>query len=173
MNLIVCEKPSVAKEFVKVFEKYTSSEFKTEQGYFHNPKGFTITYAVGHLIELAEPEQYDSSYKNWNVEVLPIIPSNFKLNVIKDKSKQYKIVETLISQAKTIYNATDAGREGELIFRYLLEKAQDNKVPFKDKLIKRIWINDYKHETIVNSFVHSKESTPQECLPLAQNLIFL
>jgi len=160
MNLIVCEKPNVAIEFVKVFEKYTSSEFEKEQGYFHNPKGFVITYAVGHLIELAEPEDYDSSYKSWNAQVLPIIPNNFKINVIKEKSKQYKVVEDLIRRAKTIYNAADAGREGELIFRYILEKAQENKISFRDKLIKRIWINDYEYETIVNSFVNSKE---QDC----------
>jgi len=160
MNLIVCEKPNVAIEFVKVFEKYTSSKFQKEQGYFHNPKGFVITYAVGHLIELAEPEDYDTSYKIWNAQVLPIIPNDFKIKVIKEKSKQYKVVEDLIRQAKTIYNATDAGREGELIFRYILEKAQENKISFMDKLIKRIWINDYEYETIVNSFVNSKE---QDC----------
>lgn len=153
MKLIICEKPAQAREYSNVLSKYTNSEFKKEDGYFINSKDIIISYAIGHLIELANPELYDQKYKAWKIEDLPIIPEPFKLSISEGKAKQFKILEGLIKKAEVIYNATDAEREGELIFRYILDKTGINQ---KTKTIKRIWVTDYQYETIVKAYENAK-----------------
>ena len=103
MKLIICEKPAQAREYSNVLSKYTNSEFKKEDGYFINSKDIIISYAIGHLIELANPELYDQKYKAWKIEDLPIIPEPFKLSISEGKAKQFKILEGLIKKAEVIY----------------------------------------------------------------------
>lgn len=100
--------------------------------------GFRVTWALGHLVELCEPDEYDAALKRWTLETLPIVPEEFRLRVINNAAarKQFGIVKRLLREADEIIAATDAGREGELIFRYILEKAGVSKRPFR-----RLWLN--------------------------------
>lgn len=118
MNLYICEKPSQAKDLAKVIGITPRGN-----GYFHN--GDTqITWAVGHLLELYMPDQYDDKYKSWNIDLLPILPEKWKSNVKKKMSGQYKIIKSLLDKANHVYIATDFDREGEAIARSLLERCR-------------------------------------------------
>lgn len=155
MKLIICEKPLQAQEYVKVLTKYTNSQFKREEGFFSSSdKTLIVSYAIGHLFELSNPEIYNEKYKSWNVEDLPIIPDNFKLSLSDGKAKQFKILQKLIKESSIIYNATDGAREGELIFRYILQGSGVNQ---DSKIIKRIWVTDYKYETIKKAYENAKD----------------
>jgi DNA topoisomerase III len=160
MKLIICEKPAQAREYVSVFEKFTNSKFTKETGYYTNGE-YYISNAIGHLVQLAPAEMYNPDYKSWKVEHLPIIPNPFQLVVAEETKFQFAILKKLISQAKTIYNATDAEREGELIFRYILEMANLNLI---DKTIKRLWVTDYQYQTIVNAFEKAKDQFEYDTL---------
>jgi DNA topoisomerase III len=132
-TLVVAEKPSVGQDLARVLP----GPFKKQEGYLEGPE-HVVTWAVGHLVQLAEPEAYDAKYKSWRMGDLPIVPERFKLVVRDERSrKQMSVVTRQLGREDIdeVVNACDAGREGELIFAYLYEKAKGKKP------IKRLWLN--------------------------------
>ncbi len=145
--LVIAEKPSVARDIAKVLNCTKKGE-----GYLYNDK-YIISWAIGHLVTLYEPEEYDESLKKWNMNSLPIIPNELKLKAIKNTKQQFKILNTLINtdSVKELICATDSGREGELIFRYIYELTKCKK-PFK-----RLWISSMTNEAIKEGFENLKD----------------
>ncbi|HEX3519862.1 MAG TPA: DNA topoisomerase 3 [Solirubrobacteraceae bacterium] len=132
-TLLVAEKPSVGQDLARVLP----GPFAKHEGFLEGPD-HVVTWAVGHLVQLAEPEAYDAKYKSWRMADLPIVPSRFKLEVRDERSrKQMSVVTKQLGRedVEEVVNACDAGREGELIFAYLFEKAK-GKQP-----VKRLWLN--------------------------------
>jgi DNA topoisomerase-3 len=126
--------------------------------------GYYITWAFGHLIELEDPEFYDSALKRWSLNTLPFLPNPFKLRIAKRKgvSAQFKIIKSLFKKSSSIICATDAGREGELIFRYIQEKARVTKMPSQ-----RLWINSLTREAIREGFNNLKPLSDYDALAAA------
>lgn len=141
-SLVLAEKPSVARELARVLGCKQSNKSYIEGDQY------IVTWALGHLIELKMPEHYDNKYKTWNLEDLPIIPPKMGLNVIKQTSHQYRAIENLAKRkdVKECIIATDAGREGELVARWILEKVRWNKP------IKRLWISSQTDRAIKDGF---------------------
>jgi DNA topoisomerase III len=132
-TLLVAEKPSVGQDLARVLP----GPFKKSEGLLEGPE-HVITWAVGHLVQLAEPEAYDPKYKSWRMADLPIVPGQFKLVVRDERSrKQMSVVTKQLGREDVgeVVNACDAGREGELIFAYLYEKAKGKKP------VRRLWLN--------------------------------
>jgi DNA topoisomerase-3 len=132
-TLLVAEKPSVGQDLARVLP----GTFKKQEGFLEGPD-HVVTWAVGHLVQLAEPEAYDPKYKSWRMGDLPIVPERFKLVVRDERSrKQMSVVTKQLGREdiEAVVNACDAGREGELIFAYLFEKAKGKKP------VKRLWLN--------------------------------
>lgn len=148
MKLIVTEKPSVAKDIAKVLKIN-----KTRDGYMENNE-YIITWCVGHLIQLAYPEEYDPKYKSWNINDLPIFPRQFKYMINPSTAKQYETVKSLMLNDKVdeVICATDAGREGQLIFGYVYVNAGCNKP------VKRLWISSMTDEAIEEGFNNLKDN---------------
>jgi len=142
--LVIAEKPSVAQELAKVLP----GPFAKHEGYLEGPEHL-ITYAVGHLVQLADPEEYDQRFKKWRMADLPIVPERFKLVTRDERSrKQMSVVKRLLNRpdVEEVINACDAGREGELIFAYLYEKAGAKKP------VKRLWLNSMTRSAIREAF---------------------
>ena len=161
MKVIIAEKPSVAREIAKVFGATTKRD-----GYMEG-KGFTFTWAFGHLLQLAPPQEY--GFYGWNVHNLPMLPAKFKLSIRKVKTKdglvedpgvrkQLNIIQALFDEATDIIVATDAGREGELIFRYIYYYLKCKK-PFK-----RLWISSQTDEAIKEGFRNLKPGSDYDTL---------
>ncbi|HYB24916.1 MAG TPA: DNA topoisomerase, partial [Solirubrobacteraceae bacterium] len=132
-TLLVAEKPSVGQDLARVLP----GPFKKQEGFLEGPE-HVITWAVGHLVQLAEPEAYDAKYKSWRMNDLPIVPDRFKLEVRDERSrKQMSVISKQLAREdiEEVVNACDAGREGELIFAYLYEQAKGKKP------VKRLWLN--------------------------------
>jgi DNA topoisomerase-3 len=132
-TLVIAEKPSVGADLARVLP----GPFQKKEGWLEGPD-HVITWAVGHLVQLAEPEAYDAKYKSWRMPDLPIVPDRFKLVVRDERSrKQMSVVTKELGRedVEEVVNACDAGREGELIFAYLYEKAKAKKP------VKRLWLN--------------------------------
>ncbi len=125
-SLIIAEKPSVGRDIAKVLKCN-----KRGDGFLYNDK-YIISWAIGHLVTLFEPDEYDPNLKSWNVNTLPILPKEIKLKAIPNTRQQLKILHSLINQDDVVelICATDSGREGELIFRYIYEITKCKK-PFK------------------------------------------
>ena len=142
LNLVIAEKPSVAQSIAKVL-----GCTGRQDGYLEG-NGYLVSWCVGHLIELAEPEGYDSKYEKWKKEDLPIIPLEFKYQVSVSTKKQFQTLRELMnrSDVTVITNACDAGREGELIFRLVYDKAGCKKP------MKRLWISSMEDEAIREGF---------------------
>lgn len=146
-TLILAEKPSQATDYSKAFQKVTK-----KKGYFEvsnevfNEKTY-ITWAVGHLIELSQPHEYDEKYKIWNSADLPIFPNKMKFKVSERTKPQFKIVKDLMNEATTIIIATDPDREGENIAWSIIEKAKANT---GNKTFKRLWINSLEEDVVLN-----------------------
>ncbi len=142
MKLVITEKPSVAKSIANVIGANT-----TKQGYFEG-SGYCVSWCVGHLVTLCEPDEYDEKYHKWDVETLPIIPADWKCKVITASRNQYKVLKSLMEQSDVteIVEATDAGREGELIFRLVYNQARCSK-PFT-----RLWISSMEDKAIKDGF---------------------
>ena len=142
LNLVIAEKPSVAQSIAKVL-----GCTGRQDGYLEG-NGYLVSWCVGHLIELAEPEGYDSKYEKWKKEDLPIIPVEFKYQVSASTKKQFQILKELMnrSDVTVVTNACDAGREGELIFRLVYDKAGCKKP------MKRLWISSMEDEAIREGF---------------------
>jgi DNA topoisomerase-3 len=132
-TLVIAEKPSVGQDLARVLQ----GPFQKNEGFLEGPEQ-VITWAVGHLVQLAEPDAYDPKYKSWRMADLPIVPERFKLVVRDERSrKQMTVVGKQLAREdiEEVVNACDAGREGELIFAYLYEKAKAKKP------VKRLWLN--------------------------------
>lgn len=143
MKVILAEKPSVARELAD-FLKATSRR----DGYFEG-NGYQVTWALGHLVELKEPADYDPSLKTWSLDTLPFIPDEFGLKLRDDKGtkQQFGIVKRLFLAADGLICATDAGREGELIFRYILSLTGCKRKPTQ-----RLWLNSLTPHAIASAF---------------------
>jgi len=146
-SLILAEKPSVARDIAEALN--ISGK---RNGFIENER-YIVTCALGHLVTNAQPEHYDKAYKEWKLEDLPIIPKHMQTIVIGKTSKQFKTVKSLIlkNEVKDIIIATDAGREGELVARLILDKVR-NKKP-----IKRLWISSVTKKAIQQGFKHLKD----------------
>jgi DNA topoisomerase-3 len=142
MRLIVAEKPSVARDLASSLGRH-----RREKGALAGD-GWTVTWALGHLVELAPPDAYGPEYKRWRLETLPVLPDRFKTKVNARTREQYAIVKRLMRDpgVSEIVNACDAGREGELIFAYLYELSGS------DKPVKRLWISSLTPEAIREGF---------------------
>ncbi|MEK5012042.1 MULTISPECIES: DNA topoisomerase III [Bacillus] len=145
-SVIIAEKPSVARDIAKVL-KCT----KKGNGFLEGDK-YIVTWALGHLVTLADPEAYDNKYKTWNLEDLPMLPERMKLVVIKQTGKQFNAVKHQLTRndVNELIVATDAGREGELVARWIIEKAKVNKP------IKRLWISSVTDKAIKDGFNNLK-----------------
>ena len=141
-NLVFAEKPSVAQSIAKVL-----GCTGRQDGYLEG-NGYFVSWCVGHLIELAEPEEYDSKYEKWTKEDLPIIPDIYKYKIASATKKQFQVLKDLMNRSDVteVTNACDAGREGELIFRLVYDKAGCKKP------MKRLWISSMEDEAIRNGF---------------------
>ncbi|PFS55019.1 DNA topoisomerase III [Bacillus cereus] len=145
-SVVIAEKPSVARDIAKVL-KCT----KKGNGFLEGDK-YIVTWALGHLVTLADPEVYDNKYKTWNLEDLPMLPERMKLVVIKQTGKQFNAVKHQLTRndVNELIVATDAGREGELVARWIIEKAKVNKP------IKRLWISSVTDKAIKDGFNNLK-----------------
>lgn len=141
-ELIIAEKPSVARDLAAVL-----GNFNNKEGYLEN-NDYVVTWAVGHLVTLADPEDYDEKYKKWLMDTLPIIPESFRLKPIKKTAKQLKVIRDLTKRLDIsgLINSCDSGREGELIFRYIYHITGCRK-PFK-----RLWLSETTPEAVKKAF---------------------
>ncbi|HEX9715959.1 MAG TPA: DNA topoisomerase 3 [Desulfurivibrionaceae bacterium] len=155
MKVVIAEKPSVARDIAEVLDIKSK-----KQGYIEG-RGCAITWAFGHLVTLQEPGEYDPALKRWSLETLPFVPEKFKLALIQNRGvdEQFKVIETLCQQAEEIICATDAGREGELIFRYILALCN-----CEDKPIRRLWLNSLTPEAISEAFKDLKDGHDYDAL---------
>lgn len=147
MKVCIAEKPSVAREIASILGANARKD-----GYFEG-NGYQVTWTFGHFCTLKEPHEYTQEWKKWSLFVLPMIPPRFGIKVIDNDGvkKQLSVIETLISQAAEVINCGDAGQEGELIQRWVLQKAQC-KVP-----VKRLWISSLTEDSIREGFNNLKE----------------
>ncbi|MFJ7725006.1 DNA topoisomerase 3 [Neobacillus sp. NPDC097160] len=145
-SVVIAEKPSVARDIAHVLNCN-----KKGNGYLEGNK-YIVTWALGHLVTLADPESYDVKYKTWNLEDLPMLPEKLKLTVIKQTGKQFNAVKSQLirNDVNEIIVATDAGREGELVARWIIDKAKVNKP------IKRLWISSVTDKAIKDGFANLK-----------------
>lgn len=153
-NVVIAEKPSVARDIARVLNCS-----KKGQGFLEGDR-YIVTWALGHLVTLAEPEQYDKKYKTWNLNDLPMLPQDLKLMVIKQSSRQYNAVKACLlrKDVNEIIIATDAGREGELVARWIIEKAKVH------KSMKRLWISSVTDKAIKDGFQNLKPAKNYENL---------
>ena len=153
-SLVIAEKPSVARDIARVLKcnKNINGAIEGER--------YIVTWGLGHLVTLADPEDYDKKYKEWKMEDLPMVPDVFKLEVIGQTAKQYHAVKAQIHRQDVgeIIIATDAGREGELVARLILKKAGSNKP------IKRLWISSVTDKAIREGFAHLKDGREYDSL---------
>lgn len=164
-TLVIAEKPSVARDFIK----YLKDDFSKENGYWEGSR-YIISHAVGHLLTIAEPAQIDEKFKSWSIKTLPIIPEKYVLKPIPSNENQLKILKklSLRKDVTKIINACDAGREGELIFRYFIEHVQNtpkNKQNLETKKLYRIWLQSMTKQAIIDSFEKLRQN--EEMMPLA------
>lgn len=146
-SLVIAEKPSVARDIARVLhcQKKLPGALEGQE--------YVVTWALGHLVTLADPEEYDKKYAQWNLETLPMLPKKMQLVVIKQTAKQFKDVKTQLCRKDIgqVVIATDAGREGELVARWILEKADCHKP------VKRLWISSVTDKAIREGFAHLKD----------------
>ena len=153
-TLVIAEKPSVGRDIARVLGCKRQVDGALEGGQY------IVTWGLGHLVELADPEGYDPKYKEWKMEDLPMMPEPFKLEVIGQTAKQFKVVRNQIHRKDVgeIVIATDAGREGELVARLILKKAGT------DKPLKRLWISSVTDKAIREGFAHLRDGREYEPL---------
>lgn len=154
MKLVIAEKPSVAQSLAKVL-----GANKRCDGYLEG-NGYIVSWCVGHLVELSPPEAYDETYAKWRLSDLPILPATWKYQVSASTRKQFGILKKLMKRddVESLVCATDAGREGELIFRLVYHQAGCRK-PFE-----RLWISSMEDQAIKEGFAHLEPSTKYDAL---------
>lgn len=152
--LVLAEKPSVGRDIAKVLKCNQS------KGSYIEGNKYIVTWAMGHLVGLMDPEGYDDKYKKWSMETLPMLPKHMKLTVLKKTGKQYNEVKKLMNRddVTEIVIATDAGREGELVARWIIEKVGTKKP------IKRLWISSQTTKAILDGFNNLKPGKDYENL---------
>ena len=149
-TLLIAEKPSVGQDLARVLK----GPFQKKEGWLEGPED-VVTWAVGHLVQLAEPDEYDPKFKRWRMEDLPIVPDRFKLVIRDERSrKQMSVVTKQLGREDIdlVVNACDAGREGELIFAYLYEKAKG------DKPVKRLWLSSMTNAAMKDALASLRPS---------------
>ncbi|MCG9968179.1 DNA topoisomerase III [Pelotomaculum terephthalicicum JT] len=153
-TIIIAEKPSVARDLAAVI-----GQFNKKDGYLENNE-YIVTWAIGHLVTLAEPEDYDSRLKKWRLDALPIVPEKFLLKPIQKTVKQLKIINNLVKRQDVglLINACDAGREGELIFRYIYHFINCKK-PFK-----RLWLSETTTDAVKRAFAQLRPGAELDLL---------
>ena len=146
-SLVIAEKPSVARDIARVLGA------NQKNGGILEGKNYVVTWALGHLVTLAAPEEYDRKYEKWEMATLPMLPKEMKLVVIRQTGRQFSVVKTQLFRKDIgeIIIATDAGREGELVARWILEKAGCHKP------IKRLWISSVTDKAIKEGFANLKD----------------
>ena len=146
-SLVIAEKPSVARDIARVLGA------NQKNGGILEGKNYVVTWALGHLVTLADPEEYDRKYEKWEMATLPMLPKEMKLVVIRQTGRQFSVVKTQLFRKDIgeIIIATDAGREGELVARWILEKAGCHKP------IKRLWISSVTDKAIKEGFANLKD----------------
>ena len=153
-SLVLAEKPSVARDIARVLKcgKKLNGALEGDR--------YVVTWALGHLVTLADPEEYDKKYKEWKIEDLPMMPEKMELVVIRQTAKQYQAVKAQLfrKDVSEIIIATDAGREGELVARWILEKARCTKP------VKRLWISSVTDKAIREGFSHLRNGKDYEPL---------
>ena len=153
-SVVLAEKPSVARDIARVLNcgKKLNGALEGNQ--------YVVTWALGHLVTLADPEEYEKKYKEWKIEDLPLMPKKMELVVIKQTAKQYQAVKAQLfrKDVNEIIIATDAGREGELVARWILEKSHCRKP------VKRLWISSVTDKAIKEGFAHLKDGREYEPL---------
>src|SRR5689334_17632221 len=150
-TLVIAEKPSVGRDLARVLP----GPFEKKEGYLESPE-HVVTWAVGHLVQLAEPEEYDPKFKKWRMADLPIVPDRCKLVVRDERSKkQMTVVKRQLDNddVDLVINACDAGREGELIFAYLYEKAGAKKP------VQRLWLNSMTNDAMREGFANLRDGS--------------
>ena len=154
MQLVIAEKPSVAASIAAALGVKEKKDGYIEGG------GYLISWCVGHLVELAEAAAYGEQYKKWSYESLPILPEEWQYNVAADKGKQFSILKELMHRADVseVVNACDAGREGELIFRFVYEVTGCNKP------MRRLWISSMEDKAIKAGFADLKDGRDYDAL---------
>ena len=154
MQLVIAEKPSVAKSIAEVL-----GALDRQDGYFEGG-GYLVSWCVGHLIELAQPESYGEQWKKWTYESLPVNPEHWQYEIKEDTNEQYDVLYGLLhdSRVDEVVCATDAGREGELIFRLVYEMAGCNKP------MKRLWISSMEESAIRDGFENLKPGSDYDHL---------
>lgn len=148
MKLCIAEKPSVAREIAFILGARTRKD-----GYLEG-NGYCVSWTFGHLCTLKEPDDYQADWKKWNLQTLPILPENFGIKLISNKGskKQFGIIKKLLKQAELVINCGDAGQEGELIQRWVLEQAK-----YRGK-VQRLWISSLTPEAIRDGFQQLKDA---------------
>ncbi len=143
MKVVLAEKPSVARDLANFLKAKSKQE-----GYFEGA-GYQVTWSFGHLVGLKDPEEYDPTWKSWKLETLPIIPEAFQLKTLTERGakQQFDVIKRLFRQADEIIGATDAGREGELIFRYILSLSHCERTP-----VSRVWLSSLTPQAIGQAF---------------------
>lgn len=154
MKLVLAEKPSAAQSFAKVL-----GATKREDGYLEG-NGYLVSWCVGHLVELSSPESYDERYAKWKYDDLPIFPEQWKYQVSSSTRKQFGVLKKLMARADvdSLICATDAGREGELIFRLVYHQCGCKK-PFE-----RLWVSSMEDSAIRDGFQNLKPSSEYDAL---------
>ena len=154
MKLVIAEKPSVALSIAKVLGVNDKKD-----GYVEG-NGYKVSWCVGHLIQMANPDAYDSRYAKWNMEDLPIFPQNYKYEVTKTTKKQFSILKKLMNESSvdTIINACDAGREGEAIFRLVYIEATCK------KKVERLWISSMEDSAVREGFANLRKGEDYDFL---------
>ena len=147
MILVIAEKPSVAQSIAKVLGATTRKDGYMEGG------NYIVSWCFGHLVELADASSYDERYAKWRYDDLPIVPESWMFEVTKDKAQQFKVLSALMKDKRVteLVCATDAGREGELIFRLVYDKAGCT------KSFKRLWISSLEDSAIREGFTHLRD----------------
>ncbi|MED1601032.1 DNA topoisomerase III [Alkalihalophilus marmarensis] len=148
MKLIIAEKPDQGAKLAAPFPMVKKQGYIEIKSCEMFPKGAFVTWAVGHLCELESPEKYDSKWKSWKLDTLPILPPTFKYKVSKGKYKQFQVVKKLIENRKVreIIMAGDAGREGELIVRLIIEQCRASQP------LKRLWLSSLTKQAVIDGF---------------------
>ena len=157
MNLLITEKPSVARSFAKVLNVNNQNK-----GGYMESNGWIITWCVGHLVTMSYPEKYDEKLKQWRLDTLPFMPKEYKYEIIENVKNQFNIVQKLLQREDVtqIYNAGDSGREGEYIQRLVFMMASPN----PNAQIKRVWIDSQTEEEIKRGIREAKDSSEYDSL---------
>ncbi|MEE4136951.1 MAG: toprim domain-containing protein, partial [Desulforhopalus sp.] len=158
-TLIIAEKPSVAGDLIKVL----GDSFTKEKTHFEGSR-YVVSYAIGHLVSICYPEQIDPKYQKWDINLLPILPESFPLKGLDGTKTQLSALQKLIRRKdiNEIVNACDAGREGELIFKYIVKFVWNSAVA--KKTFKRLWLQSMTSEAIKKALASLRED--QEMQPL-------